>query len=265
MIMNSITDTIVAIVPALNEEHSIADVVVSLRRMGIDQVRVVDNGSTDKTAEIARSHGASVCHERRRGYGAACWRGLMDLPSQTEWILFCDADGSDDFYQLPRFFDAARTNDFILGARERVSEGKSGVTTAQRIGNKLATTLMRWGWGFQYRDMGPFRLIRRSAIERLRMEDRTWGWTLEMQVRAVEERLRIVEILVPSLPRQGGRSKIGGSVIGGIRAGAKILATIGKLYWRSHQQPTGEETYENDRSSARVGHDSVRPAPVRVD
>ena len=231
--MTALVRTIVAIVPALNEEDSIAHVVLSLRRAGIDQVRVVDNGSTDRTAEIARDLGAEVPYEPQRGYGAACWRGLMDLPSESDWILFCDADGSDDLGQLPHFFRSAEAHDFILGARESAPDGRSGVTAAQRLGNKLATTFMRWGWGHQYRDMGPFRLIRRSALEQIRMEDRTWGWTLEMQVRAVEERLRIAEIPVCSLPRRGGHSKIGGSVVGGIRAGSRILATVAKLYWRS--------------------------------
>jgi hypothetical protein len=154
------------------------------------------------------------------------------LPGEAEWILFCDADGSDDLTRLPDLIRCAECRDFVLGAREPTQEGRSGVTLAQRLGNVIATNCIAWGWGYRYRDMGPFRLIRRSALEQLGMEDRTWGWTLEMQVRAVEERLRIAEIPVRSLPRSGGHSKIGGSLVGGVRAGSKIIATLVKLYWR---------------------------------
>ena len=230
--MSPIARSIVAIVPALNEEDSIAHVVLSLRRAGIACVRVVDNGSTDRTAEIARDAGAEVLNEPQRGYGAACWRGLTHLPGEADWILFCDADGSDDLERLPDLIRCAKNRDFVLCAREPSQEGKSGVTFAQRLGNEIATRCIAWGWGYRYRDMGPFRLIRRSSLEQIGMEDRTWGWTLEMQVRAVEERLRIAEIPVRSLPRSAGHSKIGGSLVGGIRAGSRIIATLVKLYWR---------------------------------
>lgn len=237
--MIPVAGSIVAIVPALNEEASIAQVVLSLRRAGIGRVRVVDNGSSDRTAEIARNLGAEVLHEPHCGYGAACWRGLIQLPNEAEWILFCDADGSDDLDQLPEMIRFAGGRDLVLGARVASPDGKSGVTFAQRFGNALATNCIAWGWGHRFRDMGPFRLIRRSALEHLDIEDRTWGWTLEMQVRAVEERLRIAEIPVRSLPRSGGRSKIGGSFAGAIRAGARIIATLVKLYWRRRHARAG--------------------------
>ncbi|MBI4907277.1 MAG: glycosyltransferase family 2 protein [Acidobacteria bacterium] len=228
--MPNSSPVIAAIIPALNEGDSIAYVVRSLRQAGIPYVRVVDNGSTDDTATIAREAGADALAEPRRGYGAACWRGLQGLPTEVDWILFCDADGSDDFSRLPDFLRYALNHDFVLGARQSPQKGPTGVSLAQRIGNVIATTSIAWGWGYRYQDMGPFRLIRRSALERIRMEDRTWGWTLEMQVRAVEERLRVVEIPVQSLPRRGGRSKIGGSLIGGIRAGLRIVRVLVMLY-----------------------------------
>ncbi|MBK7928072.1 MAG: glycosyltransferase family 2 protein [Bryobacterales bacterium] len=223
---------VAAIIPALNEAESIAHVVQALLRLGIHHVRVVDNGSTDATAAIARQSGAEVLTEPARGYGAACWRGLQDLPAAIDWILFCDADGSDDLARLPEFLHLTREFDFILGARQSSPAEASGVSWAQRIGNAIATTGMALGWGHRYRDMGPFRLIRRDALERIHMRDRTWGWTLEMQVRAIEEGLRITELPVRSLPRQGGQSKIGGSLLGGIRAGAKILSTLAALFLR---------------------------------
>ncbi len=221
---------VAAILPALNEEAAVAMVVAGLLRAGLGWVIVVDNGSRDRTADAARAEGAMVIVEPRRGYGAACWRGMQALPAAVEWVLFCDADGSDDLDRIADFLRLTPDFDFVLGARESVRGG--GVTLAQRIGNAIATRCMRWGWGWNYRDMGPFRLIRRSALERLRMRDRSWGWTLEMQVRAVEEGLRIAEIPVRSLPRQGGESKIGGSWLGGTKAGVKIILTLLRMYAR---------------------------------
>lgn len=221
---------VAAILPALNEEAAIAAVLAGLRRAGLGWVIVVDNGSRDRTADRARDAGAMVIAEPRRGYGAACWQGMLALPAAAEWVLFCDADGSDDLDRIADFLSLASDFDFVLGARESARGG--GVTLAQRIGNAIATRCMRWGWGWRYRDMGPFRLIRRSALERLRMQDRSWGWTLEMQVRAVEEGLRITEIVVRSLPREGGVSKIGGSWVGGAKAGVKIILTLVRMYAR---------------------------------
>lgn len=147
---------VAAIIPARNEGESIAHVVRSLRHAGIPHVRVVNNGSTDDTAFIAREAGAEVLAEPRRGYGAACWRGLLGLPPAVDWILFCDADGSDDISRLPEFLQCARNYDFILGARQNSHEDPTGVSLAQRIGNVIATTCISLGWGHRYRDMGPF-------------------------------------------------------------------------------------------------------------
>lgn len=230
---------VAAVIPALNEEGSISEVVRRLRQAGVRYVRVVDNGSDDRTAEVARAAGAEVLYEPKRGYGAACWRGLQELPPDADWILFCDADGSDDLSRLPDFLQYAGSHDFVLGARGSAGKEPTGVSLAQRIGNAIATRCIKLGWGYEYSDMGPFRLIRRNALERIGMTDRTWGWTLEMQVRAVEEGLRIAEIPVRSLPRQAGRSKIGGSLLGGVRAGARILAMIARLYWRRHFKKAG--------------------------
>lgn len=230
--MGSTHPILAAVIPALNEAESIAHVVHALRREGVPYVRVVDNGSVDNTAAAARAAGAEVLFEPQRGYGAACWRGLQDLPADVDWILFCDADGSDDLSRLPDFLRCTQGHDFVLGARRSSPNERSGVSLAQRIGNAVATSFIAIGWGYKYADLGPFRLIRRRSLDRIHMTDRTWGWTLEMQVRAAEEHLRIVEIPVRSLSRRAGRSKIGGSLIGGVRAGAKILATIARLYWR---------------------------------
>jgi len=221
-----------AVIPARDEEGSVGAVVAGLLSAGVRTVRVVDNGSSDRTAAIASIAGAEVLQEPVAGYGRACWRGLQDLPGWAEWILFCDADGSDDLGELPAFFAATREADFVLGARQPLPDGRSALTTVQRFGNALSTTLIRTGWGFRYRDLGPFRLIRRRALEEIRMRDRSWGWTLEMQVRAIENKLRIIELPVTALPRRAGRSKISGSTTGSLRAGLVILSMLIRLYAR---------------------------------
>jgi glycosyltransferase involved in cell wall biosynthesis len=215
------------IIPVLDEEATIAHVIQSLQHQGLNQIRVVDNGSEDQSSAIATAQGAEVISEPQRGYGQACWRGLQDLPPQIEWILFCDGDGSDDLTQLPAFFAASQQADLILANRRANATSRSRLTLPQNFGNGLAVTLMGWGWGHAYQDLGPLRLIRRSALEQIAMEDRAFGWTVEMQVRAVEEGLRIVEIPAPYKERQGGRSKISGTLRGVIRAGMGILGTIG--------------------------------------
>jgi hypothetical protein len=157
---------------------------------------------------------------------------MQDLPAEIEWLLFCDGDGSDDLRQLPSFFAAAHDRDFVLGRRIPMPERNIALTPAQRFGNALATALIRLGWGFRYNDLGPFRLVRRSALTAMHMEDRSWGWTVEMQVRAIEESLRIIELPVPSLPRAAGKSKVSGSVKGSFRAGWIIIITLAKLFAR---------------------------------
>ena len=221
------------IIPALNEAAALPRVLKDLHALGIARICVVDNGSTDDTAGVARQHGAEVFAEPLRGYGAACWRGLAALDRTAEWILFCDADGSDDLSELPRFFSAAAEGaELVLGDRRATVEGRGAMTPPQNFGNALATTLIALGWHHRYRDLGPLRLIRRTALDRIAMRDRGFGWTVEMQVRAIEEGLRIAEIPVGYRRRQGGRSKISGTLRGSVQAGSIILLTLGRLWWR---------------------------------
>jgi glycosyltransferase involved in cell wall biosynthesis len=228
---------VVVIIPVLNEAATIAAVITSLQSYGLEQIRVVDNGSTDDSVVIARAAGAKVMYEPTRGYGQACWRGLQQLPSECEWVLFCDGDGSDDLSQLPEFFAAAASHDLILGNRRASPTGRAAMTAVQNFGNGLATALMGVGWGFWYQDLGPLRLIRRSALERIQMRDRGFGWTVEMQARAIERGLPICELPVNYRHRQGGRSKISGTLKGSLQAGSVILTTLGKLYLqRFHTQ-----------------------------
>lgn len=228
-----VPSAIQVIIPALNEEATIASVVSRLRQLGLERIRVVDNGSTDDTVERARGAGAETLIETRCGYGQACWTGSVGLPDEVEWILFCDADGSDDLGDIERLVAAAHAGaDFVLGDRRSRTEARSVMTPVQNFGNALSVSLIRLGWGHRYRDLGPLRLIRRSLYERIAMRDRGFGWTIEMQVRAVELGARITELPVGYRRRQGGRSKISGTIKGSLQAGAIILSTIARLGWR---------------------------------
>ena len=230
----SIVDTslekVLVVIPVRNEEKTIAAVIQDLQSFGLTKIRVVDNNSSDRSAEVAKGAGAEVLFEPQSGYGRTCWRGIQNVPSQIDWILFVDGDGSDDLSYLPQFFVLTEKYDFILGDRRATPEGKAVMTPVQHFGNGLAGWLINFGWGHRYHDLGPLRLIRRSALEQLSMQDRGFGWTVEMQVKAIEAELNICEIPVGYRPRQGGKSKISGTVSGSIQAGTIILTTIGRLY-----------------------------------
>ncbi len=235
--IDSAGDNVLVIIPVRNEEVTIARVIQNLQQFGLRKIRVVDNGSSDRSSIIAQQTGAEVLYEAVAGYGQACWRGLQDLPPEIDWILFCDGDGSDDLSCLPQFFSLQEEYDLILGDRRATPAGKAVMTPVQHFGNGLAGWLIDWGWGYKYRDLGPLRLIRRSALEQIAMQDRGFGWTVEMQVRAIEEGLRICEIPVNYRPRQGGKSKISGTISGSFKAGTIILGTLGKLYWSKLKTP----------------------------
>jgi glycosyltransferase involved in cell wall biosynthesis len=230
--MTADLDSIQVVIPVRNEEATIAAVVEGLRARGLRRIRVVDNGSADRSGSRARQAGAEVLEEPRAGYGRACWRGLADLDPAIAWILFCDGDGSDDLEALPSFLDRRDRFDLLLGDRTATAAGRSVLTPAQRLGNRLATVLIRLGWGHRYADLGPFRLIRRAALESLAMADRGYGWTIEMQVKALQAGLRVVELPVTYRRRQGGRSKISGRIGASLRAGWVILSTLALLRLR---------------------------------
>ena len=222
---------VLVIIPVRNEEATITGVIEDLKSYGLTKIRVVDNGSSDRSAVVAAAAGGEVLFESRAGYGQACWRGLQNMSSEIDWILFCDGDGSDDLRCLPEFFGLRKKYDLILGDRRATAQGRAVMTPVQHFGNGLAGSSIYLGWGHKYRDLGPLRLIRRSSLERIAMKDRGFGWTVEMQVRAVEEELKIIEIPVNYRRRQGGRSKISGTISGSVRAGIIILGTLSKLYF----------------------------------
>jgi glycosyltransferase involved in cell wall biosynthesis len=193
-------------------------------------VIVADNGSTDDTARAAREQGAQVVSEPRRGYGYACLAGIANLPAGAEIVVFMDGDYSDYPGELSDLVSAmvAHQADLVIGSRVLGRREKGSLTPQQRFGNWLSTRLIRLLYGFSYTDLGPFRAIRADALQRLKMQDTTYGWTVEMQVKAVQHRMKVVEVPVRYRKRIG-TSKVSGTVSGSIKAGAKILWTIGKL------------------------------------
>ncbi len=223
------------IIPARDEQDSITRVLESIPAGLAQQVIVVDNGSRDETAARARLAGAEVVSEPRRGYGQACLAGLARLRSDTDVVGFLDADGSDTAAELSRLCEPIRHGeaDFVLSARV-LADARANLTLPQRFGNRLACFLIRLLWRHRYTDLGPMRVIRRDCLDRLRMTDTTWGWTVEMQIKAVQHGLRICQLSVPYGRRLAGRSKISGTVLGTFRAGGKILITIGRLCFTTH-------------------------------
>ncbi len=217
------------IIPALNEEKSLGHVLADVPRALVDEVIVVDNGSTDRTAHVARQGGARVVAQPERGYGAACLAGIASLNSACGIVVFLDADYSDYPEEMAHLIKPllAGDADMVIGTRTQNGDARRALAPQQRWGNLLATMLMRWCFGFRYTDLGPFRALRRDALTKLEMTDRNFGWTVEMQIKAVQNGLRIVEVPVRYRVRIG-RSKISGTVKGTLLAGTKILYTIFK-------------------------------------
>ena len=213
----------------MNEEQSIGRVVKDIPG-DVQWVIVADNGSTDGTARAAREQGAQVVLEPRRGYGYACLAGIANLPTGAEIVVFMDGDYSDYPAELNDLVSAMVEHqaDLVIGSRVLGEREKGSLTPQQRFGNWLSTRLIRLLFGFSYTDLGPFRAIRVDALRRLDMRDLTYGWTVEMQVKALQHRMKVVEVAVRYRKRIG-KSKVSGTVSGSVKAGAKILWTIGKL------------------------------------
>lgn len=224
---------VAAVIPALDEEHAIGGVLDGLDRQVVRDVLVADNGSRDRTAEVARAHGAQVVTVTERGYGAACLGALAHLADDVDVVLFLDADGSDDPADLPALLEplVTGTADLVIGSRvQRAAAG--ALSPQQRFGNALATWLIRLRFGHRYTDLGPFRAVSRALLERIGMRDRRFGWTVEMQVRALRLGARVHEVPVRYRRRAAGHSKISGTLLGSARAGWWILTTIARHSWR---------------------------------
>lgn len=215
------------VIPALNEEDAIAKVIGDIPGW-VDETIVADNGSNDKTAAEAKGAGALVVSEPEPGYGGACLAGIAAL-EQADVVVFLDGDYSDHPEEMADLVDPIVTGaaDMVIGSRVTGESEAGSLTLPQRFGNWLATRLIRLIWGHRYTDLGPFRAIAMPALRQLRMADRNFGWTVEMQVRAAEEGLRVREVPVRYRQRIGV-SKVSGTVSGSVKAGIKILYIIGR-------------------------------------
>jgi hypothetical protein len=222
-----------AVIPVFNERESLPLVVGDLRDPRISPVVVVDNGSSDGTAAIAARLPVRVVPEPRRGYGSACLAGIAALAADPpDGVLFLDGDYSDHPEEAGLLLDAIEQGaDVAIGSRVLGKRERGALLPQARAGNALATFLIRRIYGFRYTDLGPFRAIRWEALLAIRMEDTTFGWTCEMQVKAVRSGLRIVEVPV-SYRRRVGVSKIAGTLGGTVGAGYKILRTIARYAGR---------------------------------
>lgn len=227
----SIPPFVAAIVPCLDEETAIADVVTGLLAHGADAVIVVDGGSADATRELAATAGAQVVFEPRRGYGRAIQTGIAALPLETGIVLFVDGDGSDRLDCVPALLDPIRLGraDFVHGSRIRGHREQGAMNPQQIVAGHLAGWLLRLTYGARFTDMSPFRAIRRDALTRLGMRDETYGWNLEMLMRASAAGLRCAEVAVGQRPRRGGASKVSGDWRVGMRAAWSIGTTFLRL------------------------------------
>jgi glycosyltransferase involved in cell wall biosynthesis len=217
------------VIPALNEEEPIANVVRECLATGLpDEIIVVDNGSTDRTAERARGAEAKVVSEPTRGYGRACAAGVRALSPECNVVVFLDGDGSDCPEFMNQLVDpiARGTHDFVIGSRTRGKREPGSMNMQQIFAGRFAGWLLSILYGVRYTDMSPFRAIRRDALEELSMREKNYGWNLEMQMRVARGGLRILEIPVNHRCRTGGVSKVSGTLRGTFVAGARIIATL---------------------------------------
>lgn len=221
------------IIPAFNEEKAIASVIREIPAEFVQEVIVVDNASTDHTRAVAIAEGATVLMEKRKGYGWACLKGMDYIKSKQDdlpnIVVFIDGDHSDFPYQIPQLIApiVAGTHDFVVGSRALGNKEKGSMTPQQIFGNWLATKLMKLFYQSTFTDLGPFRAIRYESLLAIGMRDKTFGWTVEMQVKALKHNLRVTEVAVDYRKRIGV-SKVSGTVYGTIMAGYKIILTIFK-------------------------------------
>lgn len=224
------------LIPAYNEAASLPRVLAELPSDWVRQVIVCDNGSTDRTAAAARARGAEVVHEPARGYGNACLAGIRYLKSlppseQPDIVVFLDGDYSDYPQELPEVVAPILRDgkDLVIGSRTRGELERGAMTLPQRFGNWLAPALIRLLYGYRFTDLGPFRAIRWQRLLELDMQDRNYGWTVEMQVKAAKQGLACAEVPVRYRRRAAGKSKVSGTIKGTVLAGWKIITTILRL------------------------------------
>jgi glycosyltransferase involved in cell wall biosynthesis len=248
-------DAVVSVViPCLDEEDPIAGVVREVLAQGVDEVIVVDNGSRDATATRAREAGARVIPELRRGYGFACATGVEAVAADTEIVCFLDGDGSD----VPAFLAsvvspiALGEADFVMGSRLRGLREPGSMTPQQIVAGHVTGALMRLIWSVRFTDMSPFRAMNIDNLRNLGMSETTYGWNLEMQMRATAAGLRVLEVPVDHRRRRGGVSKVSGNLFAGLSAAWKITITFLRLAMtlRTMSQNLPADHHQQDKSGA---------------
>jgi glycosyltransferase involved in cell wall biosynthesis len=219
------------IIAALNEEAAIGRVINGVPRHIADEIIVVDNGSTDRTTEVASAAGARVVQEPRRGYGSAFRAGLRSLSPDCEIVVFLDGDGSDYPEMMNQLVEPIikGTHDFVVSSRTRGRREAGSMNWHQVFAGYMIGFFLRLLYGVHSTDMGPFRAIRRDALEGLGMREETYGWPLEMQMRAARAHLRTLEVPVDYRCRAGGHSKIAGTVHGSVLPATRILLTFARI------------------------------------
>jgi len=236
----SLLPKVSVVIPCLNEEDTIAEVIRAVPRQTASEVIVVDNDSHDRTAERALSAGAQLIHEPRRGYGSACYAGFRACAKDCDIVVFMDGDGSERAELMSRLVEPIinGTHDFVLGSRLRGRRERGSMYLPQVAAGHLIGLILRILYGVRYTDMGPFRAIRRTALEQLDMNEMTYGWPLEMQMKAARAQLRILEVPVEYRRRNAGRSKISGTLTGTLRATIRILLTLVRVALEPSPSPS---------------------------
>jgi glycosyltransferase involved in cell wall biosynthesis len=232
--------SVALLIPALNEEPVIGPTIDRAKRAGFRHVLVADNGSTDGTVAVAEGRGVLVTREPRRGYGAACMAALRGLPECIDTVVFLQADGSEDPAEahllLAPILDGRA--DLVLGSRTLGRAAPGALLPHQRLGNRLLTGLIGLLYGHQFSDLGPFRAIRVDALRRLDMRHSNYGWTIEMQVKAVQQGLRVMEVPVTYGVRVAGETKVSGQMWPSISAGVKMFWMALRLRFHSIARPS---------------------------
>jgi len=242
---------VAVVIPTLNEEEPIAEVIRAIPRDVVDEVIVVDSSSEDRTVERARNAGARVLVERQRGYGRACAAGAR-AARDCDVIVFLDGDGSDRPELAPLLLGAIfrGTHDFVIGTRTGGQREPGSMNALQIVAGYGAGALTRVLYGVAYTDMCAFRAIRHESLDALGMREMTYGWNLEMQMRAARARLRILEVPVAHRRRLGGASKVSGTVIGTVKAALRIGLTFARVacerQQRSHSTKTQDRAAEGN-------------------
>ncbi len=223
-----VTETVAIVIPALNEEAALQRMLAELPPNCAQWVIAVDNGSTDATADVAQRSGAIVASEPLRGYGRACWKGFKTACSLgAAIVMFMDGDGSDDPADLPMMLRPIREGlaDFVIGSRVSERAERGAVPLQARLGNLLVSRLIRLLYGVPLHDIGSFRAVRCSQLAALEMREMTYGWPVEMVVKAVRAHYRIVEVPIHYRRRSHGRSKVAGTIVGSMKAAFYMLST----------------------------------------